>query len=89
PGTPSTVVVICEYGNKLMAEHKSKDAIAILEQVFKRQPDYETGRSRLSQAYDKYAQQCKSPEEALANYHRAVALAPGSKSASQNLDKSL
>jgi len=86
---PSTVVVICDYGEKLMTEKKSKEAIVVLEQVFKRQPDYETARHDLAAAYDQFAHECKEQDEIIASLHRALALAPEDSNFIQHLDKAL
>lgn len=60
-----------------------------MEQVFKRQPDYEIARHRLAAAYDKSAEECKNPDEAISKLHRAVALDPENSNAMQNLAKAL
>lgn len=85
----NTVICICNYANKLMAQNKPKEAVSLLEQVFKRSPDYELARTNLSVAYNNLAVSCKSPEEALQNATRAALLCPNDKGAKTNLDYAL
>jgi TonB family protein len=72
-----------------MAQQKSKEAVALLEQVFKRNPDYELARTNLSVAYNNLAVGCKTPEEALRSATRAALLCPNDKSANTNLEYAL
>ncbi len=85
----NTVICICNYANTLMAQQKSKEAVAMLEQVFKRNPDYELARTNLSVAYNNLAVGCKTPEEALRSAARAALLCPNDKSAKTNLEYAL
>lgn len=85
----NTVICICNYANTLMAQKKSGEAVSLLEQVFKRNPDYELARTNLSVAYNNFAVGCKTPEEALKSATRAALLCPNDKSAKTNLDNAL
>ena len=82
----NTIICICNYANGLMAKRKQKDAVLLLEQVFKRNPDYELCRTNLSVAYNNLAVESKEPQEALRYASRALVLCPKDKSALQNLD---
>ena len=72
-----------------MVQKKYKDAVALLEQVVKRQPDYELARRNLSIAYLNRALECQNPEEAIFNVHRALALTPDEQGAQKNLSYAL
>jgi TonB family protein len=85
----NTVICICNYANTLMAQKKSKEAVALLEQIFKRNPDYELARTNLSIAYNNFAIGCKTPEEALKSATRAALLSPNDKNSKTNLDYAL
>jgi len=72
----NTVICICNHASKLMSQHKEKNAVKVLEQVFKRQPDYALARKNLAVAYCNLAIETKSTDEAIFNVHRALALFP-------------
>lgn len=82
----NTVIFICNHANKLMAQKKEKDAVSLLEQVFKRNPNYALAKSNLAIAYINRALACANPDEAIFNVHRALALNPEDATAQKDLE---
>jgi TonB family protein len=82
----NTLVCIGNYGNKLLSQKKDIEAVALLEQMFKRQPDYPLSRKNLAIAYNNLAVDHPKSDESYAAIHKSLALNLDDAHAIQALD---
>ncbi len=82
----NTVICICNYASRLMHSKKEKEGVKLLEQVFKRQPDFALARTNLGIGYHNLALSTTDAREAITYIHRSIALTPDDKNSEKSLE---